>query len=362
MLGKSVLARTGGAAVVAAFAMAMAPLASGQQTINVTFISGYPPQATHVGGFLDYYKKALDAELAKTGKYKIDWVLAHSGQVAKPRGELEAIQSKLGDIGVLPTPAHFDRVPLYQMSYVTPFTTDDTNVLVATVEGLEKQFPQYDEAWRAVNQRSIAITANVDNYVVLSTRPLKTLADLRGLKIGAAGPNLPYVTATGATGVSALLTDWYPGLNSNLYGAVLAWPHAIGSFKLCEAAKHMFDGGLGSSSILNMTVNREWFDGQPDEVRKAILTTAPTYHKGQTELLRSGTQKALDTCQRDHGMTITVMSKEDSKAWATSLPPLGLDWIKHIEGRGLPGKAVLTAYMDNMRAAKQRVIRNWDKE
>ncbi|MGE0253617.1 MAG: TRAP transporter substrate-binding protein DctP [Alphaproteobacteria bacterium] len=351
---------TGALAMLAAAGTMSA--ADAQQTVKLTFVSGYPPSATFVGSFLDHYVKDVAGQLARTGKYKIDWNLAHSGQIAKPRGEIEALQSGLVEIAVIPTPAHFDRVPLYQVPYATPFTTDDTAFLVTVIEGLEKKFPQYEAGWKAMGIRAIAVSANVDNYVLLTKTKVTKIADFKGMKIGAVGANMHYVTSVGATGVTALATDWYPGLNSGLYEGIIGWKQVIGSFKLCEAAKFMLDGHVGSSSPLNLAVNPDALQKMPEEVRNAILAAAPSWHKGQIQILLDGAKAGLEYCTKEQGMTLTDMSPADTAAWAKGLPPLGLEWAKVQDAKGLPGTGVLNAYMEAMRAGKQRVVRNWDKE
>ena len=47
---------------------------------------------------------------------------------------------------------------------------------------------------------SLHPTGTVDNYVLISETPIKSLAEIKGRKIGAAGPNLPWVKAVGAAG------------------------------------------------------------------------------------------------------------------------------------------------------------------
>ncbi len=359
----SVLGRLVAPVAAAAFAAsAFATPAIAQETIKLTFVSGYPPSATFVGSFMDHYVKDVTGRLAKTNKYKIEWNLAHSGQIAKPRGEIESLQSGLVEIAVIPTPAHFDRVPLYQVPYATPFTTDDTPFLVTVIEGLEKKVPQYEAAWKTMNIRAIAVSANVDNYVLQTKTKVTKIADFKGMKIGAVGANMHYVTSVGATGVTALATDWFPGLNSGLYEGIIGWKQVIGSFKLCEVAKFMLDGHLGSSSPLNLAVNPDALAKMPEEVRNAILAAAPSWNTGQLQILSDGAKAGVEFCTKQQGMVLTDMSPEDTKAWAMGLPPLGLDWAKAQDAKGLPGTGVLNAYMDAMRAGKQRVVRNWDKE
>ena len=55
------------------------------------------------------------------------------------------------------------------------------------------------------------------------------------------------------------------------------------------------------------------------------------------------------------------MPVADRKAWAARMPNVAADWAASLEKKGLPGKAVLAAYMDAMRAANQPILRQWDK-
>ncbi|MDA0652585.1 MAG: hypothetical protein O3C49_04810 [Proteobacteria bacterium] len=164
------------AAAAAFVAVASLQPLHAQESVNITFISGYPPAATWVAAFDSTFVSAVDAALAKTGKYKIAWNLAHSGQIAKPRGEFEAIESGLGEISTIPSAFHADKVPLYNIPYVTPFTNaGDPGIVTEAYEMLQKKFPAFAKNWEQFNQVQIGVTDNVDNYILLSSTPLKTL-------------------------------------------------------------------------------------------------------------------------------------------------------------------------------------------
>ena len=78
-----------GAATIAAGVAAASLPATAQQTINLTALSGYPPPATFVGALINAYLPAVDAELAKTGKFKSIGIKAtaarSSGRVVNSR-------------------------------------------------------------------------------------------------------------------------------------------------------------------------------------------------------------------------------------------------------------------------------------
>ena len=152
----------------------------------------------------------------------------------KPRGELEGVETGLGDISIVVTAFHADKVPLYEVSYKTPFTTNNLDLIARTTKKMEGMFPAYAAGWKKFNQMSLYPTGAVDNYIIISKSPIKSLTDLKGRKVGAAGPNLPWVLAAGAAGVQTNLADAYNSLSTGIYDNMVVWQQAMGAFKLCE--------------------------------------------------------------------------------------------------------------------------------
>lgn len=353
--------------IVASAAIAVASVVSSTvpafaaETISLTLLSGFPPAMTSTGAVVNAYRPAVDAQLAKSGNYKIDWNMAISGQIVKPRGELEGVEAGLGDIGIVITAFHADKLPLYKIPYVTPFTTKKTGFMAETYRKLQQQFPEFSQTWDSFNQVQVGTTVNVDNYMLISSSPLKTLADLKGKKIGAAGSNLPWVTPTGAAGVQTNLADAYNSLSTGIYNAMIVWPQAMGGFKLCEAAPFTLDADLGSASIHALNVNKDVWKGLPSEVKDALAAASEPWDKEQLRLLSDGAEKGLERCRKEFGMTYTRMSPGDQKAWAFGLPNLAQEWAKANDAKGLPATKILTAYMDAMRSV-DKPVRNWDRE
>ena len=139
----------GGAALAVLLA---APAAQAQKTISLTAVDGYPPRALQVRTFLAYLIPEVDKRLAKSGEYKINWNKAFAGQIVKVRHVMTGMQKGLGDIGVVTSVFHQDKVPMQAVAYVTPFVTADPVLLSRTVDELAEQFPAMKEAWMKYNQ------------------------------------------------------------------------------------------------------------------------------------------------------------------------------------------------------------------
>src|SRR6056297_4023806 len=153
--------KIGRAAALAALMATAAPVAA-QETVDVTIVSGFSPAVAAVRILREDFMPAVDAKLAETGNYAINWQEAFSGTLAKPAGELEAIQFGLADMGVIPTAFHADKLPVYQIGYVTPFTTTDLVLIHEVVDGLVEKYPAFAATWEDFDQVSISVSGIPD--------------------------------------------------------------------------------------------------------------------------------------------------------------------------------------------------------
>lgn len=344
-----------------AAAVLLSVQAKATETIELTAIDGYPPKALWVKEFIEFYIPEIDKRLAKTGNYKIKWNQAWSGQIVKPKHVLEGIQKGLGDIGVVTTVFHADKVPLQMIAYATPFVTTDPGLVARTVDNLANKFPAYRAAWKKYNQVYLTNLAVLDTYQILSKEPVKTLADFKGTKVAGAGMNLRWLQGFGAAGVGGSLVGYYNKLKTGVVDSAMIWADATIQFKVFEVAPHMLRANLGTVNSKAITFNADRWKEMPREVQIVIQDAAIAYrdHVAVQALTKSaGNYKKYEA----NGGTITVMPAAERQKWADTMPNVAKDWVASLEKKGLPGKEVLATYMDTMREAGQPILRQWDKE
>jgi len=353
----------GGTRLLAALlgVFALAHTASAQQVINLTAIDGYPVRAMWVKEFAEFFIPAVDKRLAATGKYKIRWNQAWGGQIVKPGGVLEGIKRGLGDIGVVTTPFHTDKIPLQALAYVTPFITNDPLLVARTLDKLAQQFPEMKQEFASHGQVYLATGVVLDSYQLFSKTAVKRLSDFQGLKVNGAGTNLRYLDGLGATGVAGPLTTYYNNLQTGVVNGAFLWTEAAVSFKLAEVAPYMLKADLGSVNTKVVTANAESWKRLPAEVKQVIQEVAVAY-RDRLAKLAAAKGKASEQAFAKAGGTITVMSGEQRAAWAKGLPNLAKEWAARMDGQGKPGSKVLAAHMDALRAAGAKPLRDWDRE
>ena len=348
------------ASLLASAAFAVALPAQAQEEIDVTIVSGFSPSVAAVRILQESFMPGVDARLAESGTYAIDWQEAFSGTLAKPAGELEAIQTGLADMGVIPTAFHADKLPVYQIGYVTPFTTTDLVLIHEVVDGLVEKYPAFGETWEALNQVSLSVSGIPDNYIICSAEPVESLSDIDGLKVAGAGPNLRWIEPAGATGVTGTLGNFYQLVEQGVADAMLVWGEAVVSLKFYEVCGNYFNAGLGGVNSYVINVNEQTWESWPAEVQEAMTAAAKDYGVALGEFAAELGAQARDTVL-ENGGTVVQIDPAEREEWAMTLPNLAQEWAASLEERGVPAGDILSDYMQAMRDADQPVARQWDQ-
>lgn len=347
------------AALVAAALTTLSFAAGATQTIKLTAVSGYAPTAVWVNVFQTHFIPEVDRRLAAKGNYRIEWNQAW-GTVAKPRGELDALQNGLGDIGIVQTVFHPDKLPMFNIAYVTPFITTDIDLMTRTVNGLAGSFPTYKTVWSKYQQVFLTTLAGVDNYQIVLKSPITKPGDLKGRKICGAGLNLRYVEGLGAVGVSSTLADWYNNIKGGICDGTIVWPEAAKNFKLYEVAPYFVDVSFGGANSMALSMNADSWKKLPPEVKAVIEEAAENYRKALAQKAMSDSAASVREYLANGGKMVTI-EPSDREAWARSLPNLAAEWADALEKQGLPGRQVLKSYVGSMKAARQTVLRDWSE-
>lgn len=340
--------------------VAFAAPSSAAEKIKIAAIDGYSPKSLWVAEFINYFIPEIDKKLAKTGNYEIEWNQAW-GQIVKVRGVLGGLQKGLGDIGVVTTVFHADKVPLQLIAYATPFVTNNPGLVAKTVDGLADKHPEFKAAFNKFNQVYLTNLAVLDTYQIFTKDKISQLSDMKGLKLGSAGLNLRWLEGFGAAGVAGSLVTYHNKVGTGVLDGFMLWPEAVVGRKIYEVAPFMLKADLGTANSKVISVNMDTWKGLPDEVKVAMQEAAIGYRDdmGVKALqLADASYKAFTK----NGGTITVLSQDQRQQWADNMPNVAKDWVAAREKEGNPGMVVMKSYMDTMRAAKQPILRQWDKD
>jgi len=335
------------------------PSARAQELIRLIAVDSDSSSSLWVKVFNEYFIPEVDRRLAETGNYVVDWNPAFGGTLAKPKGVLDSLQYDLADIGIVTTPYHPDKLPFYGLPYATPFVSNDIGLIARTMSDLADKYPEVKDDWEKFQLHYLTTAGSIDTYNIVLSRPVESLEDMRGLKIGGVASNLLFLEGTGAVGVSSALTEWFNNIATRLMSGAIVWPEAAAAYKLYEVAPYMLDVRFGGVPSKAIAINSRTWARMPDEVREIIQQVSHDYR----DELASETVRISSIARQefvDNGGTIIEISDEQRRQWAENLPDLSGAWVRVMDEHGLPGQAILDDYMQIMRDNNQPAIRQWN--
>jgi TRAP-type C4-dicarboxylate transport system substrate-binding protein len=344
-----------GIATLAAALAGIAP-AHAQESIKIQVATGHPPIFLWVKHIRESFMPTVDAELAKTGKYKIQWNEAYGGSLAKIGSEVETMQQGISDFGTAQQVFQNAKLPLNNVTIFVPFGPSDASVVVKAADYIQTM-PELTAEWTK-NGLVFLAPVVIDNYNLAANFPVNKIEDLKGRKISGAGPNLAWFKGTGAVGVQGNLNIWYNDIKAGVYDAGIIFITAAVPAKLFEVAPIYNKMDLGAMFTGSIAVNKGRWDKFPEEVRAAWRRGANAYKANMLIEQTSRIESSYDAWKKAGGKVNELSATERAKL-IKMIPNPTRDWIKQA---GPNAKKVLAGYMDAVRNQDFRFPRDFDKE
>jgi TRAP-type C4-dicarboxylate transport system substrate-binding protein len=120
----------------------------------------------------------------------------------------------------------------------------------------------------------------------------------------------------------------------------------------------MLKADLGAVNSKTITVNQDYWDGLPDEVKTTLQEVAVAYrdHVASIAMDRAAASRDAYTAA---GGTIVDLSADDRAAWAAAMPDLATEWANRLDAKGEDGTAMLNTYLGKLEAAGYTGVRDW---
>lgn len=181
---------------------------------------------------------------------------------------------------------------------------------------------------------------NVSQYHLISKRPVRSVADLKGLKVRSVGGiSNDILKALGAVPVMMQSAESYTSLQSGVVDAVMFPDGSAVAYKLYEIAKYSIRIGFMNMGV-PYCMNKKFFDGLTKEQKEFF------YFK-----LRQGSQiisqgydiddKLAYEVMKENGVEFIEFSAEEQAKMHQLVQPVYEKFIAECEEDGYPAKAMM---------------------
>ena len=342
------------AAVVAGAVMAAPAQAD---NFNLTMVSGHGTQLPWIRMAQEFYLPEVNKRLA--GRHTLKFQEAYGGTIVKLGGELNAVRQGVADMAHVYTIFEPANLPLLQVTHVTPFSVASVPVLSRVMVEMNHEMKELQAQWQKQNQLFLGAVV-ADSVQLFTKKPIKSIDELKGVKVGASGTLSLWASGIGMVPVQGDFSTHYNNLKTGIYDSLLAFVTGSYPIKVHEVAPHMNKLDFGATSIGAITINLDTWKRMPPEVQKALREVGDEYSVRLAGALTK-VSSVFEANIVKEGGTVTAMPKEERARWASTMPNIAQDWVKRNEERGLPAGAVLKTYTAKLRAAGQTALRDWEK-
>ncbi len=342
---------------LAAVAFAASIAGSNAKTIKLTAGSSHPPIIPWVAVIKNHVVPQSNKRLKAMGSpHTIQWTEAYAGALYNFKNTLEGIQDGLADLGWVGTLWEPVKMPLHNVTFYAPFASGDVFHLLSIQEEMEANIPAMKAEWKKHNQ--VFLGGQVaDTYHLITNFPINSIADLKGKRLMTPGAVANWLKGTGAIGVNGGLPVYYNNIKTGVADGGIVIVTGMLPFKLHEVAPHITKVDFGAPISGALTMNRDTWNGLPDDVKSVMRKLGKEYGAMQTKIVSQKAGLFLKLMAKQ-GAKVVDFPAAERKKWVARMPDLAGDWAK---SNGAAGRQVLKAFMDGVRKRGGKPARDWDK-
>lgn len=314
------------------FALVSLASAANAQTITLKYSDLFPAQYPF-GKLTQEYAEAI--KKATDGRVQID--VFPSGTLTPPAQCYEGVIQGLSDIcqAVLAyTPGRFPfmgavDLPGYPVN--GQITTQIANRLYAEFRPAEFDAVQV-----------LYFHTHPPGHILTVDKPVKSLADLKGLRIRSTGLSAEIITALGAAPVSMPITQAYDPLRRKVVDGTDGSLNTLRYYRFAEVTNYStLSNVVGYVSTFVIAMNKQKWDSLPGDVQKAFQAVSAEFIQKSADLWNTIELDGYNFA-KDKGHTFIVLPPDEEKRWQDAvLPVVRKSYLDKARQAGVAGDKAL---------------------
>lgn len=315
--------------------------------VSLTFSSPFP-KAIPLGAGID----AAEQHIEKQSGGKVQVEIYYDGNLLSFPDTYAGVAQGVADMGHV-GPANIDSNTNLNRVFSTFLETTPPDgyktsrvyqALIATEPSLNKEMEEDGLHWLSV----MALPAcNLHT----TGRVVKTINDVKGLKLETLGSAVDYWTSLGASATSLDPGDYYMSLDRGMVDGQYGHFASAQIFKTIELTKHHLifgkgDGGL-STGVMGYIINAKKWNSLSADTQKLLIEAFNLAADVNIKEDEAPINAAKNTAQNDPNHTYTqITSAQELKPWIDAMKPVNEKWIMETEAKGYPARQVYQSLMN----------------
>lgn len=220
-----------------------------------------------------------------------------------------------------------------------PYGVADWKVIWNVYQDLRKKYPQFDEEWKKLK---VMAWASASNYQLISTKPVRSVADFKGLKIKATGAFTKIVKDLGAEGMYMPMGETYVGLQKGTIDACLAPFSTVKAFKFNEVAKYITVLDLSAMVRPTRAMNLDSWKKLPKDLQDVFEKSSKFWSMEDNKWREKDDEEGYTIAQKSGVEIIKLPPAELVKVYKATEKAI-LEEAAELDKEGYPGTEIYKA-------------------
>jgi TRAP-type C4-dicarboxylate transport system substrate-binding protein len=294
----------------------------------------------HINAFVPFAK---DVELRTKGRVKI--TIFPSEALGKAKDQYDLAVQGITDIAFLTPSYTAGRFPLTGVMEL-PIQVPSGKVGTRVIWDLYGKYLKSEYK----NVKVLSIWVNNPGHIFTAKTQVKTLDDLKGLRLRSPGPQQTnLLRELGGSPLTLPIPELYDALSRGMVDGVMTDFGAVKDFKLYEKLKYATISNLYVFPMA-LVMNQKVWDSLPPDI-KIVFDELCGLRFGEINADTFDRNGIIgEDVSKKAGIEIIHLSPEQKKIWAERMKPLSEKWVAEMEAKGLPGKKI---YEDTLMLLKK---------
>jgi TRAP-type C4-dicarboxylate transport system substrate-binding protein len=202
---------------------------------------------------------------------------------------------------------------------------------------LYKTFPEVKGEYKGVKLLWLHTTPAAK--LMLKKKAVRTLEDLKGLKIAVSGPGVKVAKALGFSPVTMPTADIYVAQDKGVIDGHIRPTELLVSRRHAEVTKYAVDVDMGHD-IFFIAMNQNTWNKLPPDVQKVIDGLSGDWAVDFTGKEWDKFDKSAEDEVKAKGIEYITLSAQESARWKKLLTPIHEEYAAELEAKKMPGKKI----------------------
>lgn len=229
------------------------------------------------------------------------------------------------------------RFPLFEVMELPFLTTSSRNGSLMAWD-LYTKFPEIQKEHAGVKPLWLNTTGPF--RIATAKKPVRTLEDVKGLKLRAAGPlQKDLIGLLGAIPVMIPMPELYESISKGIVDGAILGLSVMDNFRLYNVVKYITLGDF-SNITLFIAMNPDSWKRIPAKDQKIIEGLSGKQMAEKAGINYDKYDQLATELSKKAGVEFLTLPAGEMARWKKTLEPLVSSWIAGAERKGLPGKKV----------------------